>query len=447
MREFSRKFNCASAGALLLSLSVPGVAAAANGMNMIGYGTRAVAMGGAGVATTDDGGAMMLNPAGLASIAGRRAELGSTLVFPSAKHSDRLGNSIEDSLSRMPSPYATYAQSHDGAWGRWAWGVGLFLQGGLGVEYDSLTTPFAARKAAGLLPDPGGTVPAADRLKSQFAHFKLTPTLAWNVTENFSVGVGLQLSYARASLAMFPDTSVNAGPLRFSGITASGMDRWGAGFSVGVQYRIRNWSLGASYASRTALGLQGGRAIANMSAMGLGRVGYAARLDGFAWPQQVSGGIGYRWSPRLLFAVDYTWINWSATHDRFTVVLTGPDRAGAPATLTMPLALRWRDQHVAKIGMEWQATDDLALRLGFNYARRPMRDADFRTQLPAIAETHVTAGLGYRLGGWDLAAALEFVPRTSVTNDSADQSVNLLGPGSRTSLRQFSLGLSLGRRF
>ncbi len=72
----------------------------------------------------------------------------------------------------------------------------------------------------------------------------------------------------------------------------------------------------------------------------------------------------------------------------------------------------WDDQVVYKVGVEFRPSDKLALRAGFNYGESPIQggnrlrisrwrydaDAAFANYLfPAISETHVTVGLGYKM--------------------------------------------------
>jgi len=67
----------------------------------------------------------------------------------------------------------------------------------------------------------------------------------------------------------------------------------------------------------------------------------------------------------------------------------------------------WDDQYVIKAGLEFNASDKMTLRAGFNYGESPIQggnktgnngDAAFANYpFPAISETHVTVGLGYKM--------------------------------------------------
>jgi len=65
----------------------------------------------------------------------------------------------------------------------------------------------------------------------------------------------------------------------------------------------------------------------------------------------------------------------------------------------------WDDQTVYKVGVEFRPNDKLALRAGFNYGESPIQSGISPAGLPtvfanyafpAISETHVTLGLGYK---------------------------------------------------
>ena len=154
---------------------------ATNGMNMIGYGTRLTAMGGAVESVSNNNESMMINPAGLANLTAPEYSITVSLMDPDVSHSDNFGNSENESSQRPPIPLFSISRPM----GDWATGIGIFMQGGTGARYNDLLTPFSVRKAAGMLPDPMNNIPSSDSVKSRLMHLRITPTIARAVTDNF----------------------------------------------------------------------------------------------------------------------------------------------------------------------------------------------------------------------------------------------------------------------
>jgi long-chain fatty acid transport protein len=169
---------------------------ASNGMNMIGYGAESITMGGADLAITDSPTAMNINPSGIGQCTHPEVSLGVGLMRPSLSHEDGLGNNRGDVLDRYPMPFLGYVHPVK----NFTFGVGMFVQGGIGAEYPDLTTPFSAMANSGQVPPgffDGDSVPDTDATLTRVMHAKLTPAVAWRAHPALTLGASLNLSYAR----------------------------------------------------------------------------------------------------------------------------------------------------------------------------------------------------------------------------------------------------------
>ena len=436
-----------------LSLLIAPDSLASNGMNMIGYGARSCSMAGADLAIADGPSAMNINPAGIGRGQYRELALGLSEMRPSVTHADRLGNDGGDVLDRYPIPFLGYIHPL----GRITLGAGFFVQGGMGAEYEDLSTPFsvmAASAPAGFFD--GDVVPAGDAALSSFMHAKFTPTVAWRVTETLIVGAGVNVSYARAAMKLFPGTSVvadldgsgTAGDSpgdAFFGMDARDMSDIAYGLRLGLQYQVGSLRFGGGYCTRTSLDLDGGTTTLNLSAQGLGEVDYDARMTGFAWPRTVNMGMAYQVSPRVLLVGDVDWVNWSNAIETITIEIDNPDHPMAPASREIPMAMDWNDQWVFALGMEVMASPTWALRFGYNHGKAPVPDSRLRPMFPAIAEDHIAGGVGKISGPWTFDVGLEYAIENEMTNDSPDRSVNPFGSGSRESVSQFMVHFMVRR--
>jgi len=432
-------------GATILLLALPVLAS--NGMNMIGFGAESVAMGGADLATTGSPCSMNINPAGIAHLERPEFEFGLSPMSPSLTHTDGMGNNRTDSLDRYPVPYVGYTHPLR----KVTLGIGLFVQGGMGAEYQDLSTPFSAMLNSGQLPPgffDGDVIPAGDDTQTKIAHAKLTPTVAWHVRPKVTLGVTLNVSEVQADMMLFPETSVMADMDQsgvigdspsdaFFGMRLQDASATGFGLKFGVQYKDGPLSVAGAYSTKTDLDLDGGTVTMNMTAMGMGKVNYDAAMVDFAWPQQVGVGLAYQVSPRILLAGDVDWIDWADAIDTVAIELSNPDQPMAPASRRIPFQMNWENQWVGALGAAVTPAPDWVVRMGYNHGDTPVPASTLKPLFPAIGEDHVTAGFGVTKKDWTFDLALEYVLENQLTNYSSGPG-NIFGPGSQETLSHFA---------
>jgi len=360
-------------GILLLSLVFVTPAAATNGMNMIGYGAVSTGMGGADLAAVDNASAMNINPAGICSCGGTQLITGLSVLQPKLRHgsathrADGADKSFFLPLISYVAPLPKTGLTL---------GMGAFAQGGMGVEYDAIETPFLT----------------TDQIYSDLSYLKITPTLGWQSADSrLKVGVGLHVGQVKLAVKNFPDTFV-AGA--FDGFRADDLEAFGYSLRLGFQYHFDRLVIGGSWSSKTDLEFRDGELVF-ASAPGLPA---PAQLDGFNWPQQLGLGLMYTVTPRLRIAADVDWIEWSQAVDK--AVLRGNGRS-------LLFDMNWNDQWVYAVGAEWEFATDLVLRLGYNHGDSPVPAENSSPLFPAIIEDHLTLGVGYSHFPWTLDLAYE----------------------------------------
>lgn len=411
---------------------VPAPVLAMNGLNLIGFGAESTGMGGADLAVARDTSAMNTNPAGLAAIARDRLDLyGAAAYALNVTHADRLGNDKDVSnrwIGLGSGGYAVRLRN-----GNVVAGIGVFAQGGSGNVYRDLSTPFGTR----------------DELSSLFRVAKVTPSVAWRPDGGrVSLGASLQVAYADMKQKIFPETSFfnPADPAgSFFGLDVKDLRGISVGAKLGILYRASDaFSVGAAYSPKTTLHLEDGSVVANMSAVGLGKVTYAdARAEGFSLPQEAGFGIAFRPVAPLLVAVDLVWIDWSGSIGSTTLRATGPGNPAAPGEIAVTTPQNWRDQYVFATGFAWDVTPRFALRGGYNYGRNPVPRDTTSPLLSAIAEHHVSAGGGYAFSArYRADAALLYTANKKVEYDNP---FSPFGPGSREEGESIELHVMLSR--
>lgn len=482
---------------------------ATNGMNMIGFGAKMSSMGGVSLGMSGDLNQMYTNPASLTSLNGRSLSGGVGLLMPAVHFTNSL-NDMDGDSKLFPLPSLGYANRLEGS--SWAYGVGFYAQGGMGATFPEAEHSLFANYQDGQ--QPHALIP--QEYHSQVAYLKLVPTVAYQVNDRLSTGIGIQIGTASLQmampfsmdpLAMQGDTGAgmtfgqmfsapqNAGGLGYDEITAyadmkDGTTAYGFGFVFGLQYKVSDQlTLGMNYVSQSSLtfkgdasmdmtsqfgdayekmvmgAMQGGlteaeaQAAVNTQLGGMGidptlgmKDSYDAEVE-MGWPQQLGFGAGIKANDRLTLGIDVTWLNWKDAMDKFTMKFSGGTNAnintmmGTPdGELNLEMPLNWDDQIVFALGAEYLLNDAISLRGGFNYASNPVPEETLIPIFPAVVQSHITLGFGYRINdSLTMDVGYEFVPKTEV-----DVSQSLIANeynGSMSSLAENVIHLTFNYQF
>ncbi len=418
-------------GLALLAALWTAPAAANNGLNLIGFGTESVGMGGADIAVARDTTALNTNPAGITQLRGASLDAFLEVANSRQRHGDAFGNDRGATNEYIGLGGFGWVQPIAGT--DLVAGVGLFGQGGAGFVYRGLNTAFGTQDSTALV----------------FGIGRLTPTLAWRASEQLSFGVSVPLTLAVAKQEFFPGTSVFSGDLAtsFFGLRVESLGARRASVRVGALYQASaDLSLALVYGSRTPLPLKGGEADVNLTALGLGSVHYRdVRFTGFALPEELGVGLAWQATPRTLWAVELTRLAWSRALRSATLSARDPATPGAPATLALRQALDWRDQTVYAVGMAHDLNARWRLYGGLNYAANPVPGRTTSPLLAPIGEWHATAGARWRAApGWDWSGTLELLKPKTVNYTNPDLP---FGPDARARSHYLALHVMLGRRW
>lgn len=285
-------------------------------------------------------------------------------------------------------------------------GVNLYAQGGMGVDFDNVTTF-------------NGNV---DSYESMVSYSRFTGSLNYLIDDDLSVGISLMAGYARMHFSLFPDTySVgmdNTAGTRddFIGIDASGFSSFGIAGRIGMQYQLnKTLRLGLQYSSEASLDPGGGVINVNFGAM---RVNYDADIEGFTWPKELEAGMAIQATDKLLLAADLKWLNWSSAIDQIIIKGSNPNQPDVPQNQALTFNMNWSDQWVFALGAEYKLGDKQQIRAGYNYGKNPVPNSNLTPLFPAIVEHHLTMGYSYSWPSWQLNIAYEYGFNNSQTNNN-----------------------------
>lgn len=389
----------------VFSLIHADVSYANTGMENLSYGAKSAGMGGTSIAVGDDTSVLNTNPAAISKVDNGRVDLNLEMMFPffSFENKDAMGTStLNDTDGKHPIyliPSAGYVYHKKDS--PWYFGIGMFNEGGTGTDYGILKVD---NRFLEMLP--AGTPNFSNtEYFSQFGYMKVTPTVAYKITDKITIGVSPQIGYSmmRMKMPFFMDQNGNGRPDTLFNADMDG-HAWSITGKVGILYNFYNmYGFGIAYTTPTDIKLKGDATmVAPIAQMG-GMIPVQSAMNGdldmkIGWPQSVKAGMFMRMKPLggMLMAMDVEWLNWSQYYKEIPVKLTNVQMNG----MSMPdnefkMKMGWKDQWVYKIGFEYPATENLKLRMGYAYGKNPVPAEGALAIMNPFVEHHVTGGLGY----------------------------------------------------
>jgi long-chain fatty acid transport protein len=438
MKVFTRH---SLAMATAFALASPGVVLATNGMYMIGYGAKATAMGGAGVAYPQDGMAAAYNAAGMTEVGESRID-GTVEFFrpPRAVRHDSTtisaDNRSKDDL--FPIPAIGAVMSSPGT----PFAMGMAVVGaGLGTNYD---------QSPGTMFDPTGV--AYERVGVFLMQMQMLPSIAFKVNENHSVGASLVI--AAQTFRAFGLEAFTSGTFNFTNSTAELTNRgYDWSFGWGVRY---GW-LGKFLDGKLNLGFNHSPRV-SMQKFNRYR-GLFAEHGEFDIPENFTAGMAYKFTPRFAVAFDVQRILWN---DIASIGHKGPANSGTLGLNPLcpggsggnpecqlggdlGMGFGWTNQTVYKLGFDYKYSKDLSFRAGYNYGKSPIPEDEvlFNMLAPATVEKHVTFGATYTLKNKD---ELSFSFMHAFENTIKGPTM-FPGASAALSMSQTSIGIGYGLKF
>ncbi len=399
---------------------------ATDGMNLEGYGPIATGMGGASMAYDNGTAAVMNNPATLGLMPeGNRLDVALGYLGPHIKTTGG-GQEAKSSADAFFMPALGWV----GRSGPYAYGVGVFSQGGMGTEYSK---------------DSFLAFGSNDTVRSELGVGRVIVPFVYNATPDLTLGVTVDYVWASLDLKMALPGSVMAGLVtNCSGPACGGLGTlalapWtridfsgggpfdgsakGSGFAgkLGATYKISPAvSIGATYHSKTSLNdLETKSDGATISAAGAGVVGSGKiKVRDFQWPETYAVGVAWNATNQVLVVFDIKQINWKSVMKDFKMTYEGA-LVGAPGnTIDFVLPQDWKDQTVFELGAAYLLTPEWTLRAGLNYANNPIPDSHLNYLFPAIEETHIAIGAGYMITkAQSVDASFVYAPEVKQTSN------------------------------
>ena len=390
-----------------------------------GYGMKALGMGGASVAMTDNAFAGANNPA-TAAYAGNRYELGVNLFSPkrSAVTMGQRGPMETQSDSNyFLVPEFGYNRDVDA---KTSFGVTVYGNGGMNTNYP--------------LPIMGATNSATTGV--DLMQLIVAPTFAYKLNETQSVGVSPLLVYQKfkaKGLDAFNQMSV---PSENTGTDSGSDSSTGIGIRLGYFAKATDQiSFGASYSPKI-----------NMSKL-KGYAGLFANGGDFDIPANGTIGFAVQATPQVKIAADYQQIKYGGVpaiaNSSLNILQCSSDPTNCLGASNGP-GFGWSDVNVVKLGVEWVYSSTVTLRAGFNKSTNPVKSTEvsFNILAPAVITKHYTFGGTYKLAkDSELTWAYMYAPKNSVTGESLFAMMRSSSWQDTVRMSQQSIGIQYGWKF
>jgi long-chain fatty acid transport protein len=348
-------------------------AQATNGDNLMGIGPISRSMGGVGIAAPQDAiSAVFANPAAMCFgpfCPSSEFNFAGTLFMPKVDAKVTLGGTTyqANSASSIYSiPAIGFSVPITNNMPLWRFGLAAYGVTGLGADYRN--TALDQSRFAGF---GGNPLIAGEYTNLQI--MKFAPSIAFEPSNNFSLGMAFHIDYATLDMRSGSSTG------------------YGFGVQLGAIYKPHDRiSLGLTYVTP--------QTVTHSKVRDFDGNGVADDLD-LQSPQQVGIGIAFDIIPNtFLIEVNGKWINWANAkgYNDFD----------------------WEDQYVFGLGAQYKVTPKLSLRAGYNYGKNPVKEhtnfsgldpkqvqgktmpmyyyETFRAiGFPAVVEHHLSFGIGY----------------------------------------------------
>lgn len=355
-------------GVLLASIFVEGpgasTARAQFGLALSGAGAINRSMGGASTAAPIDAtGALFWNPATISYLTRSEMSFNTEILIPRTTLTSRIPagvlgpNAIAGTTGGnngvFPLPAFALVQKMEDS--PITYGLGFFTLGGFGVNYPaSPTNPVLSPQ----FPYGRGAGP----LYSQYLLYQLAPTIAYQVTDEISVGFSGNFDMGQLSLnpALFTAPTRVSTPVGVGGVYPSATDgrvRFGGGFQVGAYYDDGgDWRFGAAIKSPQWFESY------TYNAVNANGKPTSPRFD-LDFPMIASIGTSYVGIEKLLVALDLRFVDYRNTNGFRD---TGFNAQGALR------GLGWQNVFALALGSQYTLTDSLSVRAGYTFSMNPI---------------------------------------------------------------------------
>jgi long-chain fatty acid transport protein len=388
-------------GIFVLSILFVSTFGAANGLNLNGLGSRAIAMGGAFTGLADDFSAIYWNPAGMAQIDQKTFGVYGFNILSSMTYKfDFFGMNLVNARTQSKAYQGGLAAYCHPISDKLVFGVSAYSPAGLGANWDG--DDFAMISAPGI------------NWNSQVGMLTFAPGLAYKVSDALMIGASLNVNYA-----MFDMNSYAGGDPVDLGQNTMSYTGWGFGATLGILIKPGSkFSAGLTFRTPVNVTFMGDTTISKLNVLGQIPGSPLSGADiptvsetevEVTWPMYLAFGLAYKPIDNLTLTADVQYTNWKKI-DELTLQYTDP----IWQAILVPLGgdkfpLHWNNATQIRFGGEYRLTEQFALQAGYYIDPAPAPDSTMNVLLPSFDFTGVSLGVRYAMNGLTLNFAMEYL--------------------------------------
>jgi len=367
-------------------------------------GARAIGMGGAFVGLADDWTAIYWNPAGLANLSGQG--VGSYLEY--AKLEGRDGDSVANFLNPYSTEPTRFAKEEIEtsailpSLGWWQKRSGFTLAGGLYTPNGN-----AIDWKDGMKDALGADINASYHTQLFVSVGNIS--LAKEVTDNLSIGAGLNLLYSKFEVKAektYRSTTPSSDYDFVNKVSGDGTGLEGvAGFLLRPSDKL---SIGGVARSGSLLKLEG-EGEGSLQGQTLGTATGTEKSNytqNFSYPPTLCLGTAYKLTPKMTITCDVARTYWSSMKEDIDFDLDTGGPKGTPTTKFLQDRrndLNWGNTDRFRMGFEYKPDEVWSLRAGFFSDPSPVpADGVDITKCIDVDCRFLTLGAGYKRGDWQV---------------------------------------------
>lgn len=373
---------------LIFALTPSFVAAA--GFALIETNARGQGNAYAGAAAhTPDASTIFFNPAGMMKVSDDQVVIASHIIIPNNKFTNN-GSTNAASVGGTPLSGINDDGGFDAFVPNIYWvktidektriGLGINSPFGLAIKYDDT---WVGRYHA---------------VESDLKIINFNPSIAYRISDQLSIGGGLDMMLADVTLTSAIDFSALLGQTPgsddgFVELTGDNFSDPKFGFNLGLQYAVTpQTTLGVAYRSEVDIKVTGDADFSVPDSAALvvaqGRFVDTGIKADITLPDSLSFSVSHQLEKITLLA-DITWTGWSD----FKELRVRFDNADQPDAVTTE---DWHDVFRYSLGLDYQYSDAMVLRTGIAFDETPVPSAERRTpRLPGNDRTWLSFGLSY----------------------------------------------------
>ncbi len=365
----------------------------AGGFQLNEHNARAMAMGGAFTALSNDPSAIYFNGAGLTQLSGTNFLIGTTMIAPVFSF-----RGVSPAVTEYDATKQTFFPTHIFASYKYnpdlAFGLGFTSPFGLGSKWDD---NWVGKYLA---------------IETSLQVFTISPVVAYKLTDQLSISAALVYSFANVKISKkTPQT-----PFQGDAFTSlDGKDNSAFGYNFGLMFKPNDdLSFGVSFHSQIKYTFKG-------TATTTGAAQLASELPNgdatanLTTPFNLAVGAAYRVLPELLLSADFQYVGWKS-YDTLSITFSQQNMTVASPRL-------YDNSFIIRFGAEYNLTQDLDLRAGIYYDKNPVKPEYVNPSLPEANRLGFSFGVGYKLmNNLSVNAAYLFIRNSQLTVDNSQES-------------------------